>query len=54
MRLIWFHLMPSTEPPADFHDANPSVSFDIHSSSFDPKRAHHMYNLFIDKLAFHG
>jgi hypothetical protein len=46
MKLMWFHLMPYTELPDDFRDANPSVWVDIHSSLFDPKRAHHMYNDF--------
>jgi len=39
MKLIWFHLMPYTELPEDFRDANPSVWVDIHASLFDPRRA---------------
>src|SRR5437588_37448 len=46
MKLMWFHLMPYTELPDDFRDKHPSVWVDIHSSLFDPKRAHHMYNGF--------
>ena len=52
MRLMWFHLMPYTELPEDFRDKHPSVWVDIHSSLFDPKRAHHMYNDFMDELEY--
>ncbi|HEY6432000.1 MAG TPA: LLM class flavin-dependent oxidoreductase, partial [Acetobacteraceae bacterium] len=52
MKLMWFHLMPYTELPDDFRDKNPSVWVDIHSSLFDPKRAHHMYNDFMDELEY--
>ncbi len=52
MKLMWFHLMPYTELPANFRDANPSVWVDIHSSLFDPKRAHLMYNDFMDELEY--
>jgi alkanesulfonate monooxygenase SsuD/methylene tetrahydromethanopterin reductase-like flavin-dependent oxidoreductase (luciferase family) len=52
MKLMWFHLMPYTELPEDFRDKNPSVWVDIHSSLFDPRRAHHMYNDFMDELEF--
>ena len=49
---MWFHLMPYTELPDDFRDKNSSVWVDIHSSLFDPRRAHHMYNDFMDELEF--
>ncbi len=52
MKLMWFHLMPYTELPDDFRDKNPSVWVDIHSSLFNPKRAHHMYNDFMDELEY--
>ena len=52
MKLMWFHLMPYTELPDDFRDRNPSVWVDIHSSLFDPKRAHLMYNDFMDELEY--
>ncbi len=52
MKLMWFHLMPYTELPDDFRDKHPSVWVDIHSSLFDPLRAHHMYNDFMDELEF--
>jgi alkanesulfonate monooxygenase SsuD/methylene tetrahydromethanopterin reductase-like flavin-dependent oxidoreductase (luciferase family) len=52
MKFMWFHLMPYTELPADFRDQHPSVWVDIHSSLFDPKRAHLMYNDFMDELEF--
>jgi alkanesulfonate monooxygenase SsuD/methylene tetrahydromethanopterin reductase-like flavin-dependent oxidoreductase (luciferase family) len=52
MKFMWFHLMPSTELPADFREKHPSVWVDIHSSLFDPQRAHHMYNDFMDELEY--
>ncbi len=52
MKLMWFHLMPYTELPDDFREQHPSVWVDIHSSLFDPKRAHHMYNDFMDELEY--
>jgi alkanesulfonate monooxygenase SsuD/methylene tetrahydromethanopterin reductase-like flavin-dependent oxidoreductase (luciferase family) len=52
MKLMWFHLMPYTELPDDFREKNPSVWVDIHSSLFDPRRAHLMYNDFMDELEF--
>ncbi|MDN3565119.1 LLM class flavin-dependent oxidoreductase [Paeniroseomonas aquatica] len=52
MKLMWFHLMPYTELPEDFREAHPSVWVDIHSSLFDPKRAHLMYNDFMDELEY--
>jgi len=52
MKLMWFHLMPYTELPDDFRQKHPSVWVDIHSSLFDPKRAHLMYNDFMDEMEF--
>jgi alkanesulfonate monooxygenase SsuD/methylene tetrahydromethanopterin reductase-like flavin-dependent oxidoreductase (luciferase family) len=52
MKLMWFHLMPYTELPDDFREKHPSVWVDIHSSLFDPRRAHRMYNDFMDELEF--
>jgi alkanesulfonate monooxygenase SsuD/methylene tetrahydromethanopterin reductase-like flavin-dependent oxidoreductase (luciferase family) len=52
MKLMWFHLMPYTELPDDFNTRHPSVWVDIHSSLFDPRRAHLMYNDFMDELEF--
>src|SRR5207237_6600016 len=52
MKLMTFHLMPYTELPEDFRDKHPSVWVDIHSSLFDPRRAHLMYNDFMDELEF--
>ena len=52
MKMMWFHLMPYTELPEDFKEKHPSVWVDIHSSLFDPKRAHLMYNDFMDELEF--
>src|SRR4029079_3360922 len=52
MKFMWFHLMPYTELPDDFNKQHPSVWVDIHSSLFDPKRAHLMYNDFMDELEY--
>jgi alkanesulfonate monooxygenase SsuD/methylene tetrahydromethanopterin reductase-like flavin-dependent oxidoreductase (luciferase family) len=52
MKLMWFHLMPYTELPDNFRQKHPSVWVDIHSSLFDPKRAHLMYNDFMDELEY--
>jgi alkanesulfonate monooxygenase SsuD/methylene tetrahydromethanopterin reductase-like flavin-dependent oxidoreductase (luciferase family) len=52
MKLMWFHLMPYTELPEDFRTQHPSVWVDIDSRLFDPKRAHHMYNDFMDELEY--
>ncbi len=52
MKLLWFHLMPYTELPDDFREQNPSVWVDIDSKLFDPARAHHMYNDFMDELEY--
>ena len=52
MKFLWFYLMPYKELPDDFKDKHPSVWVDIHSSLFDPRRAHHMYNDFLDELEY--
>ncbi len=52
MKMLWFHLMPYTELPEDFRDKHPSVWVDIHSSLFDPRRAHLMYNDFMDEMEY--
>ena len=52
MKMLWFHLMPYTELPEDFRQTSRSVWVDIHSSLFDPRRAHLMYNEFMDELEF--
>ncbi len=52
MKLLWFHLMPYTDLPNDFRETHTSVWVDIHSDLFDPEKAHHMYNDFMDELEF--
>ncbi len=52
MKLCWFHLMPYTDLPEDFPEKHPSVWVDIHSSLFDSRKAHRMYNDFLDELEF--
>jgi hypothetical protein len=49
MNMMWFHLIPYTEQPADFRDANPPAWIDSYSSLFDLMRAYHMYNDFVDE-----
>lgn len=50
MKHCWFHLMPYTELPDDFRDNHESIWVDIDSGLFDPERAHHMYNDFLDEM----
>lgn len=52
MKHLWFHLMPYLDLPDDFRDNHPSVWVDIHSELFDPQRAHHMYNDFMDEMEY--
>jgi alkanesulfonate monooxygenase SsuD/methylene tetrahydromethanopterin reductase-like flavin-dependent oxidoreductase (luciferase family) len=52
MKQLWFHLMPYTDLPEDFRDNHPSVWVDVHSSLFDPRKAHGMYNDFMDELEY--
>jgi len=52
MKHCWFHLMPYTELPEDFREQHESVWVDIDSSLFDPERAHHMYNDFLDEMEY--
>ncbi len=52
MKLMWFHLMPYTELPEDFRTQHPSVWVDIDAKLFDARRAHHMYNDFLDELEY--
>jgi alkanesulfonate monooxygenase SsuD/methylene tetrahydromethanopterin reductase-like flavin-dependent oxidoreductase (luciferase family) len=52
MKLLWFHLMPYTDLPADFREKHPSVWVDIDPALFDPAKANGMYNDFLDELEF--
>jgi alkanesulfonate monooxygenase SsuD/methylene tetrahydromethanopterin reductase-like flavin-dependent oxidoreductase (luciferase family) len=52
MKLLWFHLMPYTDLPDDFKEKHASVWVDIDPRLFDPAKAHHMYNDFMDELEF--
>ena len=60
MKLLWFHLMPYTDLPDDFKQKHASVWVDIDSRLFDPRKAHVLYNEFMDELehaaeiGFHG
>ena len=50
MKLLWFHLMPYTDLPADFAERYDSVWVDIDKALFDPAKAHAMYNEFCDEM----
>ena len=52
MKLLWFHLMPYMDLPEDFREKHSSVWVDIDSRLFDPRKAHGMYNEFMDELEF--
>jgi alkanesulfonate monooxygenase SsuD/methylene tetrahydromethanopterin reductase-like flavin-dependent oxidoreductase (luciferase family) len=50
MKVLWFHLMPYTDLPADFAERHGSVWVDIDPALFDPRRGHQLYNEFLDEL----
>ncbi len=50
MKLLFFHLMPYSDLPDDFREKHPSEWVDIDSDLFDPRKAHAMYNEFMDEL----
>ncbi len=50
MKLLWFHLMPYTELPEDFAEKHPSIWVDIDPGLFDARKAHALYNEFMDEL----
>ena len=50
MKVLWFHLMPYTDLPADFAERHGSVWVDIDPALFDPRRGHQLYNEFMDEL----
>ena len=52
MKLLWFHLMPYTDLPADFAEQHESVWVSIEKDLFDPVKAHGMYNEFCDEMEF--
>lgn len=52
MKLLWFHLMPYTDLPSDFRQREEAVWVTISSELFDPRKAHGMYNEFLDELEF--
>ncbi len=54
MRFTWFNLMPWPDLPTDFREKNRSVWVDIPSSLFDAKRAHDVYNMYMDLLEYAG
>ncbi len=52
MKLCFFHLMPYQDLPDSFEKDYHSVWVDAPNSLFDPKKAHHMYNDFLDELEY--
>ncbi len=52
MKFTWFNLMPWQDLPDDFREKHRSVWVDIDSRLFDPERAHHLYNEYMDLLEY--
>jgi alkanesulfonate monooxygenase SsuD/methylene tetrahydromethanopterin reductase-like flavin-dependent oxidoreductase (luciferase family) len=52
MKLLWFHLMPYTDLPDDFRQREETVWVTISPELFDARKAHGMYNEFLDELEF--
>lgn len=52
MKFTWFNLMPWQDLPDDFREKHRSVWVDIDSRLFDPARAHHLYNEYMDLLEY--
>jgi alkanesulfonate monooxygenase SsuD/methylene tetrahydromethanopterin reductase-like flavin-dependent oxidoreductase (luciferase family) len=52
VKISWFHLMPYTDLPEDFTEKHESVWVDIDPKLFDSRRAHHIYNEFMDEMEF--
>lgn len=52
VKFCWFNLMPWPDLPDDFRETQRSVWVDIPSSLFDPERANHVYNEYIDQLEY--
>ena len=50
MKHLWFHLMPYKALPENFRAEHESVWVDIDPGLMDPRRAHMMYNEFLDEL----
>ena len=52
MKISWFHLMPYRFLPKDFEDKYRSVWVDVPSHLFEAKKAHQLYNEYLDELEF--
>jgi hypothetical protein len=52
MNLMWFCLIPYTEPLEDFKQKHSSIWFDMHSLLFHPKRAYLMYSHGMNELEY--
>ena len=52
MKFTWFNLMPWQDLPDDFREKHRSVWVDIDSRLFDPQRANHLYNEYMDLLEY--
>ncbi len=52
VKFCWFNLMPWPDLPDDFRETQRSVWVDIPSTLFDPERANHVYNEYIDQLEY--
>jgi alkanesulfonate monooxygenase SsuD/methylene tetrahydromethanopterin reductase-like flavin-dependent oxidoreductase (luciferase family) len=52
MKLMWFHLMPYPDLPADFNQKHRSVWVDIDPGLFDPVTMADTYDTYIDQLVY--
>ena len=52
MKLCFFHLMPYQDLPDNFEKDYHSVWVDAPNSLFNPEKAEHMYNDFLDELEY--
>lgn len=52
MKVLWFHLMPYQDLPADFKQQHNSVWVDIDPKLFDPHAGHRLYHEYIDELVY--
>src|SRR6266404_3266593 len=52
MKLMWFHLMPYMDLPADFRQNHSSIWVEMPAALVDSARVHAMYNEFLDELEF--
>src|SRR5881409_2092161 len=52
MKFTWFNLMPWPYLPDDFRAQHRSVWVDIPNTLYDPRKGHHVYHEYLDKLEY--